>query len=660
MGSDDYFLNSLTHWLAGVDDEYLITISNKGIFKRSHKELAAGMQVEVRVNEDHLETELSDGTICRFTANAKDSSCTCPSRGMCKHRMISILYLKANPTALRATEENGPGSSRNDEGKDNGAGSKGNLEKEPRKEDFSAVLALDTGQLKKLVSPVEMKTILLRLQYGVSVEIRRKFFLTITFKEEGISCNFPSQNPLQDSVCSCKAAGICVHRVEALFHYLCAEGAVTLEALKSSSEPEIPVVLLQEVRKLVERIMLPGLSRLPASVLHDIGQMAIAAGTNGIHNIENQLRGVMGELESHFKKSASFSRQAVLDRLIRLYSLVEILLERSRTAGKSDSPLKVETVGQAPETGAKEKSNRRAKHANPNASNVGQSTTGPKGKPALVNLLGENRSTYFDIPPLEITGLGAEAWTTRSAYAGITCYFYCPGRAELFTFSFSRPEFYDNVSVNFNRLHLGEAPWNTGLTLNECSKSVIALEKAKINSSYRLSSSGETKGKRTQRSEPADFRRLPVFFDNWLTLKESLKPRFASWLFPPQNRSRPLVIGGVRWGDSVFDKVAQVLTCPLYDAEDNVLQLMVHYGPQGKPVMENIERMESGGSRTKQKSQAPGRRIRETRAAPKKKEEKPGMLLVRPFYHMGRLCVFPITAYFPDGSIVNWTVENEN
>lgn len=82
--------------LAGVDEDYLVGISNKGIVKRAYKDLEAeGSQVQAAVSgldQDARELTVAAGgetVTIRFPLG--ESRCSCPSRSICRHVVMAIL-----------------------------------------------------------------------------------------------------------------------------------------------------------------------------------------------------------------------------------------------------------------------------------------------------------------------------------------------------------------------------------------------------------------------------------------------------------------------------------------------------------------------------------------------------------------------------------------
>ncbi|MDE5892485.1 MAG: SWIM zinc finger family protein, partial [Acetatifactor sp.] len=82
--------------LAGVDEDYLVGISNKGIVKRAYKDLeAAGSEARAAVTElDWTAQELTvaaGGETVTIQFPLGESRCSCPSRSICRHVIMAIL-----------------------------------------------------------------------------------------------------------------------------------------------------------------------------------------------------------------------------------------------------------------------------------------------------------------------------------------------------------------------------------------------------------------------------------------------------------------------------------------------------------------------------------------------------------------------------------------
>ena len=90
--------------LAGIDDDYLIGISNKGIVKRAYKDMEEGHSMEEEnsmegaaagigaLGEEVVVKVGAETVTVRFPLG--ESKCTCPSRSICRHVVHGILILR--------------------------------------------------------------------------------------------------------------------------------------------------------------------------------------------------------------------------------------------------------------------------------------------------------------------------------------------------------------------------------------------------------------------------------------------------------------------------------------------------------------------------------------------------------------------------------------
>lgn len=84
---------SLAAALAAADEAYLIGLSNKGTVNRAKKDLTALAAPQLQVEGQEAEVRMGD-VVCRIRAPLGDSSCSCPSSGICRHRIAAILWLQ--------------------------------------------------------------------------------------------------------------------------------------------------------------------------------------------------------------------------------------------------------------------------------------------------------------------------------------------------------------------------------------------------------------------------------------------------------------------------------------------------------------------------------------------------------------------------------------
>ncbi|MDE7478522.1 MAG: SWIM zinc finger family protein, partial [Lachnospiraceae bacterium] len=95
-----------------IDDDYLIGVSNKGIVKRAYKDMET---TTCKIEEEVLKKTLSTDeeiaiNVGEETVHIKvplgESTCSCPSRSICRHIILGILVVKeavSQETAAQAS-----------------------------------------------------------------------------------------------------------------------------------------------------------------------------------------------------------------------------------------------------------------------------------------------------------------------------------------------------------------------------------------------------------------------------------------------------------------------------------------------------------------------------------------------------------------------------
>lgn len=76
-----------------ANEQTLIELSNKGIYKRALKESKNMTLSAEKIHECYI-VKL-DGETCTIKSPLDESQCSCVSRGMCRHIITAILLLKA-------------------------------------------------------------------------------------------------------------------------------------------------------------------------------------------------------------------------------------------------------------------------------------------------------------------------------------------------------------------------------------------------------------------------------------------------------------------------------------------------------------------------------------------------------------------------------------
>lgn len=561
------FIKNIIQMISNIDEEYLIGLSNKGLYNRAVKDLGDGSGVDVQVEEVFLRLTLPDGNSCELTADIKKYKCSCPSRSICKHVLMGFIYIKNNPGIFGTKEE--------ETGK----------EEEPAsiEPDFSPLLEMEDREIRRLIGEKVYNDIISRLKFGVKSQIEEGSILTVKFPEEDTQVRFPCSEPLKNAICSCKASDFCRHKGEAVIHYRLFKG-IGVDEASIIGEVKVAAENLLEIKKFVRDLLVSGLARMPESSIELMEQMAVICHNSNIPSLEKMFRRLGASAEYYFKKEASFSRGGMRNILSTIYNIADALDKNI------DNPV----------------------------------LTG--------ELAGEFKSSYYDIPPVDIHGMGAEGWITKSGYSGITYYFFNEKMNRWLTYTVSRPTFYEGSGINPAELYKLELPWGVESPVDKFSKSHIKLTNGKMNGEGRLSSSSRSKARVIGDTQFSEISLAGYMLDDWMTAFEKLSEGLLSQVFESDENYNLFFLKISSWGKSSFDKIRQVFNMPLYDKEDRMINISLKFTPENKGLIKKFEGFE---------------RLRRC----------PGMLLGRLYLASDCISVYPITAYYKDGTKVNLTLE---
>ena len=558
MDSKNNFLEKLKNLVSIMDDDYIIGISNKGILNRSKKDLEKASSIEYSINDDNIEFKIDD-IVCNIGDEIKNYKCSCPSRNICKHVVMSYLYLINHKNEIFGEDSNNNG------------------EEEEIKNDFSKLREYPLEEIKKEIGDKSFGDIIKRISFGVKYELTEGSIIKVDFGEE--ECVVKLLDDIENSVCSCKSKELCRHKAEALILYKLEKGDITLEDLKAY-EKKIKFVDEEtikkpsfEIRKSIEEIMITGLARCSQGTLDKINNMAVICHNYDLPNFEKNLRDISKEISLYFNKNASFTKKKLLRKLTNVYTNT-FILENTTVLSK------------------------------------------------LTELIGEFKSSYYEIPIIELYGVSSENWISKSGYEGTTYYFYENKRKKWFTYTSVMPIFYDNTPYNnYYRRTNAYAPWGLNCKIEELSRINFKLVHGKINSQNRLSSSSETKGMVIGKSNLSDLEIQDYLFDNWKTL---IDKKLNSY----NNESINIIFLKVKeFGECSFDKINQTLNLPIYDEEKNIINIKVQFSSKTKSMIRVLERLS---------------------------KKNPPLFLGRVFISEGEITFYPI-AYYKDSEVCNLT-----
>ncbi|SDK25278.1 hypothetical protein SAMN05428961_1011271 [Paenibacillus sp. OK060] len=411
-------------------EDYLIRHANKGLYKRSLKELDNGLTVQYTWNEASVGCQLSDGTHCTLENTLDHWQCSCPADNICKHILISILYYQQEHQTEDILNQ--------------GEASSAELEPESglvTESRFRWMVESDLAPLIKSYSSSLIEEVLFRLRYPEQIEVLEDTLLTVRLVKQEIEVSFTEEASLAKALCKVKQTAGNMAKLEALLRYRMQQGLNDTEAISGRvHDATFSLQTVRECRSMLAGLLKTGLARLPQSYMAQLETLAIAAHSGHLPDVERSLRGIQGELQLFFNRHVRFSMQSMLDRVSKLYLALQVLEQEKVSAFKQSQ------------------------------------------------LIGSFRSKYYTVPELHLYGLGADAWETRSGYRGITYYFYCFDDAEIYTYSDVRAVYYEDNQFSYTEHYGSFTPWLPNLTFRQFAGEEVQFRSVKANEEHRLSS----------------------------------------------------------------------------------------------------------------------------------------------------------------------------
>lgn len=544
MDSRDNFLGKFKDFIDTIDEEYLIGITNKGIVNRAKKDLDKADNIELKVLDNRIDFNI-DNIECSIYGDIKNYKCSCPSRSMCKHIVMSYLYIMNNKKCFFKSEDNSCDIA--EDIKDNAhflnEVSDFNKAEENAcgKKEFKNLKEYSIKDIKKAIGERNLFTIIKRIEFGINYEITETALITVNFVDENIVVKLLDN--LDNCVCSCKKKEMCRHKAEAIILYKLKKGYLTLEELNSYDKSlslineEDGKKACREIKNVMEEIFISGLSRLSPTILDKLNNSAVICHNYGIPNFEKNIRDIREEINLYFKKNASFDSVRLLNKVTRLY-MNAVRIEKTDDIKK------------------------------------------------LADIIGEFKSSYYEIPAVQLYGVGAEAWETKSGYEGITYYFYENHKKQFFTYTKAAPVFYDNYTKKDYMSSSLKAPWNLNCTCEQLSSCHFKLVYGKINCKGRISSSSESYGFVVDETDIRSLSLEKHFFNQWKNLIEVLKRKKYS-----DDTYNLVFIEGKAFGESSFDNINQTFKAEIYDINNKIMNINISFSLRTKKMIRILEKM---------------------------------------------------------------------
>jgi hypothetical protein len=438
------------------------------------------------------------------------------------------------------------------------------------------ILAVDDAALKKWSGIELVRRATRKLSTGYDVEIEDGPQVVFTIPAIEVTCRWMPGCGLAGMLCSCHSRRPCEHRVMAVLAYQASRGERTIEedvcVMKASpGAPRTREEVLASVGVVLREMVTQGFSRLSENIEQRLQTLAVSAHGVDLPRLERQLRTVSDEVRLLLARDAQADSRNLMIAAARTEALRSAL-------------------------------------SHPTA-----------------RLVGEHRSSYEPVGALELAGVGARRWQTRSGYAGLTVYFWDRKAERWATWTDSRP-----TSVErFDPLERYEdtGPWEGCSSPSDACRAEIKLLGAWRNRNGRLSGRPSTRASGNIKSNPPT---LPPAADNWSTAAERAARLFTEGFRDRGEQDEIVMLVPKEWDRPEFDQVRQEMVWPVRDSDGRELRLVLPHTNETSHAMSVIE---SFG-----------------------KASPVGLLgLIR--LSAGRVVVEPVTLYQKSGEMMNLTLD---
>lgn len=559
--------------LAGVDEDYLVGISNKGIVKRAYKDMEAeGSEAQAAVADldwDAQELTVAAGgetVTIRFPLG--ESQCSCPSRSICRHVVMAVLMVQRavsgndgdetgecdNQNAVKV--ESGVSCDHHEEKSEGGGGdcqdtkqadsdSLGQLVwqeilAQPRK---PLLRALGSKGLRRLVTAIEAEN-MPQVERGTVVRMQLP----------GQDMTVKLLSPLEYSTCTCHKKELCSHKAEAILWCQYLEKQLTAQELAGEleQEPSFDMQELQDaagqVKDCLEHLLETGLARSSAEQAQELERLAILCHNAGLPGWEGDIRALAEGYEKYLRRAAGQTMEKLAGQLQRLY-------------------------GKTVQLG------RLVDEALSNAGSV---------IPRIQTLAGEFRSEYLPVGDLELTGITMEHFVSDSGYEGDTIYFLEIATGTWYTYTNARPTFYEGKRRGGYQ-EKASAPWGVPLSLESLASVRLQLRGAKCDAGGRLSSTQETRGEILGKSELTAAKLEGWYYREYDRL-------FAEQIPEPGKKDRSgyprlVFVQAARFEQGRFNEITQKLELPIWDEAGRRVLVELPYSKRDEDSIRYLERM---------------------------------------------------------------------
>ena len=282
-------------------EDFLISLTNKGIYNRALKDFEKIKDIiNIKFDDDNIKVSFEDVEVIFKNDEIKNSVCSCPSKTICKHVIISILYIKDYLSKIDYNSKE---------------------EESFNKNNFYYIINISVDELKKLSSKKNFEYALDIFKNTPEINIKEDNILEIKLKEAVIY--FEKNSRIEKSICSiCKDNNLCYHKIAAILKYK--EFYNNLEEIKEEYK-QIDYNLISFSKMFVEDIFKKGIYSCNENDFDKAEYIATQLLIKDIPSLSKLFRSVANGIDAMINKKAYFNKLLMFNTIAKIYNLIRYI-----------------------------------------------------------------------------------------------------------------------------------------------------------------------------------------------------------------------------------------------------------------------------------------------------------------------------------------------
>ncbi len=405
------------------------------------------------------------------------------------------------------------------------------------------LLALTEDELAKWVGRKTLRDAVRLIESASDIEIIEDTAVTVRFPSSCIECRYFAGAGLTGMVTAAPsklrerfmaAAVLAYQRHHGMVHAI----EATAPIAKTIDAPRTPREILQSAISLLEEMITIGITHVSGSVRDRLQTLSVSCVGSNLPRLSLLLKSLADEVAMTLRRDAGADDARMFNTMARAYALCNAI-----AAAGASPPL---------------------------------------------TLLGQSRSRYDHTGAMDLIGIGAYAWRTRSGYHGVTVLFWDSTAKQFCSWSDSRP-ISQGLSFSPVSRYEQDLPWQGSGSARMMSRSRFKLSGASRNEDHRLSGSEQCRAVILSDTDPPSIDFGGRAFTDWNELRRYLANVTPAGLAEYSPLDRVVVLKPAAWGPRAFLPAEQTLVWALLDDQGRAVLLTLPFDAVSERAVRLLE-----------------------------------------------------------------------